>query len=101
MAERVCEYEQFRNGYTEQLKTALKTTYEYLNYSELLRSEYIRITHHTRIETYVINLKKKLVDKIGPANAERFVTDLALVCRSHGEDFSLYKSWIINLKLVR
>lgn len=89
LAERVCDYEQFRNGYAEQLKaTTLKATYEFLNYSELLRSEYIRATHHLRIETFVLNLKKRLVDKIGPANAERFVTDLSLVCRSHGENFS-------------
>lgn len=87
LAERVCDYEQFRNGYAEQLKTSSKTIFEFLNYCELLRSEYIRITHHLRVETYILNVKKKLLDKIGPADAERFATDLSLVCRSHGEGF--------------
>lgn len=91
LAERVCDYEQFRNGYAEKLKITLKSTSEFLDYSELLRSEYIRITHHIRIEIYIINLKKRLIDKIGAANAERFVTDLSLICRSHGEDFKFVK----------
>lgn len=87
LAERTCDYEQFRNGYAEQLKATLNSTPEFINYSELLRSEYIRTTHHIRVETYILNLKKRLADKIGPASAERFVTDLSLICRSHGEDF--------------
>lgn len=92
LAERVCKYEDFRNGYTEKLKTVLKMPSEFLNYSELLRSEYIRSTHHLQIEKYILNLKRRFAKIIGPANAERFVRDLSLVCRSHGEDFKFVQN---------
>lgn len=98
LAERVRDYEQFRNGYAEQLKVALKSTHEFLNYSELLRSEYIRATHHIRIEKYVINLKKRFTDKIGAVNSGRFMADLSMICRSHGEDFRFVQS--LNNKSV-
>lgn len=99
LAERIRDYEEFRNGYSYQLKENLENVSEFLNYSELLRSEYIRITHHTRIEKYILNLKRRLEKIIGPTKAERFVVDLSLICRSHGEDFLFVQKLKCNSEL--
>lgn len=99
LAERIRDYEEFRSGYSYQLKDNLETIPRFLNYSELLRSEYIRITHHIRVEKYILNLKRRLEKIIGTAKAERFVVDLSLICRSHGEDFLFVQKLNCNSEL--
>jgi hypothetical protein len=83
----IVDYEKFRNGYADKLKKLLVNPAEYFNYSELIRAEYIRITHHKRIVRYIQSLKRRFDSKITVANVERYVDDLSLICRSHGEDF--------------
>ncbi len=101
LAERVQHYEQFRSRYTDKFNVLQNDTVKYLNYCELVRSEYIRTTHHTRIETYILVLKNQLAGKIGITAAEQMVRDLSQICRSHGEPFKFvqnlnYKSTIFH-----
>ena len=91
LVSRVREYEGFRNEYTDKLKLLTESKKDYLNYSALIRREFIRTTHHTRIEYYIKKLKLKLEQKIGAVKANCFVESLSKICRSHGENFDFIK----------
>ena len=85
LAELMCSYEEFRNGYTEELDGCKDSVSKYMNKSKFIRSEFIRQTHHIRVVDNVYALKGKIADAIGGFYAESFVEDLAAVCRCHGE----------------
>ncbi len=86
LAALVCEYEEFRNGYVEQLRSASSNTAKYLNLSKLIRSEFIRQTHHIRVVKNINSLKGSISKIIGAFHAEKFICDLGNICRCHGED---------------
>lgn len=88
LASMLVEYQNFRNGFAEQLrKVSSKEDFESLN--TFIRTDYIRATHHIRIETYVNNLESIFGNSFEqPAWGKKLAKDLALVCRSHGEDIS-------------
>lgn len=88
LASLLCNYERFRNGYVEELKKYKANTTQYLNYSKMVRCEFIRSTHHTRIEQCIKGIKRKYVDIIGSFSTERFIDDLGNICRGHGEQIS-------------
>jgi hypothetical protein len=110
LASMLIEYQNYRNGFAEQLrKISNKEDFESLN--TFIRTDYIRATHHIRIETYVNNLESIFGNSFEqPAWGKRLAKDLALVCRSHGEDISYlellntsaqyYGSESANLQLV-
>ena len=87
LAKRAREYEDFRNEYADKLEAMKSDRSEYLNYSELIRSEFIRKTHNTRVVDYIRNLRRKLGFEIGDHASTRVLEDLSLICRAHGEDF--------------
>ncbi len=91
LAERVREYERFRNEYSDDLKLYLEDTHQFISYSDLIRAEFIRSTHHLRIEKYILNVKKHLKSKVAQSKIERFTSDLSQICRSHGECFQFVK----------
>ncbi|MCY9660710.1 ATP-binding protein [Paenibacillus chondroitinus] len=93
MAERLVEYQQFRNGYSEELKQKAETgsVKSYLEYSDLIRYEYIRVTHAQRVEKYVRNLSSLFQERIGGVWGEALAKDLAIICRSHGESLEYIK----------
>ncbi|MFR0018738.1 MAG: hypothetical protein ACLRU3_02160 [Paraclostridium sp.] len=93
LADLMCDYEEFRNGYVEDLERYKKSPSDYINYSKIIRSEYIRSTHHIRIESYIKRIKQKYICYIGSLEAEKFVNDLGLICRSHGEEIE----YVFNL----
>jgi len=97
LAERLQDYETFRNKYSDKLNELSNDTVAYLNYSELIRNEYIRCTHHIRVEKYIRNIKSIISSIIGMSDAERFVSDLSLVCRSHGENIDFVYNLDYNL----
>ena len=82
------EYENFRNGYSAELAANNKSVVDYMNISKLIRSEFIRTTHHTRVVENIKSLKKKIDKILGGFAAECFVKDLADICRCHGEPIS-------------
>jgi molecular chaperone HtpG len=86
LSKRVIEYESFRNKYATELKQRIKNVPEYLNYSELLRAEFIRSTHHLRAASYIEALKNRFSENIGNAIATQLILCLSTICRSHGEN---------------
>ena len=79
------EYERFRNEYSAELAANKQSVVEYINISKLIRSEFIRKTHHIRVVENIKSLKKKFECILGGYNTEHFVQDLADICRCHGE----------------
>ena len=82
------DYEEFRNGYHVELSAKKHSVAEYINFSRLIRSEYIRVTHHTRVVDNVKALKKKIEGILGEFAADYFIQDLANICKNHGEPIS-------------
>lgn len=85
LAERVRDYENFRNEYADQLESKTGDLHQYLELSQILRAEFIRKTHHIRVADYIKNLRQPLTAQIGASASERFLEDLSALCRSHGE----------------
>ncbi len=85
LAQLMRDYEQFRNGYNTELTSNKGSVAEYINISRLIRSEYIRTTHHLRVIDNVKSLKSKFESAIDSFAANNFVEDLASVCNCHGE----------------
>ena len=79
------DYEEFRNGYSAELEANKKSVVEYMNISKLIRNEFIRKTHHTRVVENIKSLKKIIESILGGFATEHFVQDLADICRCHGE----------------
>lgn len=93
LASMLIEYQNYRNGFAEELrKINSKEDFESLN--TFIRTDYIRATHHIRIQTYVNNLESTFGNSFEqPAWGKRLAKDLALVCRSHGEDISFLEKF--------
>ncbi|MBC9786276.1 hypothetical protein H1S01_17600 [Heliobacterium chlorum] len=89
LAGRLIEYQEFRNGFTEELKeTKLRSDIAgYLELNDLIRYEFVRTTHHSRIEKYVKNLSSLFEEYLDGSWGKALAYDLAKVCRSHGEAF--------------
>ena len=66
------EYEKFRNGYSAELAANNKSVVEYMNISKLIRSEFIRTTHHTRVVDNIKSLKKKIENILGGFTTDSF-----------------------------
>lgn len=86
LAEFMQQYEEFRNGYITDLDKCEGSVSEYMDKSRWIRSEFIRQTHHIRAVENVESLKGKIADAIGGFYAEKFIEDLAAICRCHGEN---------------
>lgn len=86
LAEFMQQYEEFRNGYITDLDKCEGSVSEYMDKSRWIRSEFIRQTHHIRAVENVESLKAKIADAIGGFYAEKFIEDLASICRCHGEN---------------
>ncbi len=85
IAQRARAYEAFRNGFADKLSEKKADEREYLTLSELIRSEFIRKTHHTRAADYISNLRRKLSNEIGDSSAVKVLEDLSNVCKAHCE----------------
>lgn len=93
LAARLIEYQGFRNGYSQEFKyfEKSKDLHSYLEFSDLLRYDFIRITHAQRVETYIKNLSSRFTVALGGAWGEALAKDLGEVCRSHGESMDYVK----------
>jgi len=92
LARLMIDYETYRNGYVDTLKSKLNSTCEYLRYSEELRINYIRENHHKQATKNVACLEEKIKPAIGNGDARQFINILADVCKSHGEDLSFVQN---------
>jgi hypothetical protein len=88
------EYQNYRNGFTDKLK-GVKDSSEFAELNESIRVDYIRATHHTRIETYIKNLETTFGVAL-PACGKKLARDLSLICKSHGEDVDFIKNMNVN-----
>ena len=88
LAEMICSYEEFRNGYITELKSNKSTVAKYMDISRMIRSEYIRQTHHVRAVQNVCSLKSKIASAIDSYYADKFINDLSSVCKCHGENIT-------------
>lgn len=85
LAKLICEYEEFRNGYIESLRQYTDSFSDYYNMSKMIRSEYIRQTHHIRVAENICALKRRFSAALGDRCAQYFTEDLSNICRCHGE----------------
>lgn len=86
LANLLIEYQNFRNGFADKLKKN-NNQQEFDSLNEFIRIDYIRVTHHMRIETYIKNLESSISKAFEqPAWGKKLAHDLSLICRSHGED---------------
>lgn len=93
LASTLIEYQNYRNGFAEQLRK-VNGNDEFESLNSFIRTDYIRATHHIRIQTYVNNLESIFGNSFEqPAWGKRLAKDLALVCRSHGEDISFLEEF--------
>lgn len=96
LSELLIDYQNYRNGFADKLKK-VKNQEEFNDLSEFIRIDYIRATHHTRIETYVKNLETIFSQDFPiPAWGKKLAHDLSLICRSHGEDANYINSFSQN-----
>lgn len=86
LAELLVDYQNYRNGFSDQIRRIDSlTNFEELN--DFIRIDYIRATHHSRIETYIKNLEPLFSNAFEqPTWGKQLANDLAKICRSHGED---------------
>jgi hypothetical protein len=90
------EYQNHRNGFADKLK-AIKNQAEFSDLNEFIRIDYIRTTHHKRIETYIKNLETTFGNAFEQsAWGKKLAHDLSLICRSHGEDISFIEGLNTN-----
>jgi len=96
LATLLIDYQNFRNGFSENIKR-IASQDEFADYNEFLRIDYIRSTHHSRIEVYVKNLENTFGNAFEqPAWGKRLAHDLAIICRSHGEPASFIEDFSTN-----
>lgn len=86
----IFEYETFRNRYVTQLKEKNKSC-DYIEFSKVIRSEFIRITHHKKAVNNIKNLKNKIETAISPYYTNTFLQDLENICQAHGENLDFIK----------
>ncbi len=92
LATMLIEYQNYRNGFAEQIRK-INSKEDFENLTNFIRTDYIRATHHLRIQTYVNNLEYIFGNSFEqPAWGKRLAKDLALICRSHGEDISFLEN---------
>ncbi len=86
LAKRVRSYEEFRNGFSDQLRNKKLDSYDYLNYSNLIRCDFIRTTHNKRIVEFIGNMRKRFRALLKKSTADKYLNVLAKVCKAHGDE---------------
>lgn len=93
LAELLIDYQSFRNGKIDKIKECKDE--ELANLNNELRTEYLRITHHKRVEGYIVNwgdtdrgFARFPISGMGKLLAN----NIAKCCRAHGEDAEYMKN---------
>ena len=96
LAKLLVDYQNYRNGFADQIK-AEKSINDFEKLNDFIRIDYIRATHHVRIETYIKNLESLFSNAFEqPTWGKQLANDLAKICRSHGEDASFINGLSTN-----
>lgn len=91
LTESLIDYQNYRNGFSPEL-SKLTTIEEFNDYNLNLRTNYIRISHHKKTFEYVKNLSKIFANYLGEVWSDRLLSDLAKICRAHGESIEYLKA---------
>ena len=83
LAEDMLAYQEYRDGFASDPQKMSEAEIRKFNSATL--QDYIRISHHKRIQTYICNAEKFFIDALDGNWAKRLVHDLSKVCRAHGE----------------
>lgn len=85
LVELLIDYQSFRNGKIDKINASKGKAK--INTNNELRVEYLRITHHKRIEKYVKNwCETRFADFPDSDMGSCIANDIAKCCRAHGED---------------
>lgn len=85
LADLLVDYQNFRNGFAKELKN-INNIEDFKAVNDFIRIDYIRATHHKRIETYIKNLETRFGNAFEQSSwGKKLANDLAKICRSHGE----------------
>lgn len=96
LATLLVDYQNYRNGFADQIKK-IKSQNDFEDLNEFIRIDYIRATHHLRIESYIKNLESLFSKSFEqPAWGKKLAHDLSLICRSHGEDANFINDFSVN-----
>lgn len=90
LAEFLIEYQEFRNGYISDIKKC-NTNKNFKRLNNRIRIGFIRKRHHNLSYRYIINATSTFLSKIKGPWIKGLVSDLANICKSHGEDLSFVK----------
>lgn len=92
LAQTLVDYQTFRNGYKNNLDN-VNSEKEFEEINSSIRVDFIRSTHHKRIEEYINNLSDRFYNSCDKAQwANKLAKDLAKICRAHGEDIEYVKT---------
>ena len=80
------EYQEFRNGYSEQIKQCIDND-SFASLNNQIRIEFIRSQHHICAQRYVNNATPFFKSHISEAWIGKLISDLGSICQSHGEDY--------------
>lgn len=99
LSEMLIEYQAFRNGYIDKIKESIKNgCFESINQS--IRIDFIRTYHHKESALYIRNLQKIASPILGECWVQRLFTDLADICRSHGETIDFVRNLNKEVKYI-
>lgn len=85
LAKRIQSYEEFRNGFSDKLQHKKSNEHDYLNYSNLIRCDFIRETHSKRIVDLIGYMRKRFSVVLKNSIADKYLNTLAEVCKAHGD----------------
>ena len=96
LASLLVDYQNFRNGFSKELKN-VKDIEDFKIINDFIRIDYIRATHHIRIETYIKNLETRFGNSFEQSSwGKKLANDLAKICRSHGENVDFIEDLSTN-----
>ena len=83
LADDMLAYQEYRDGFPSEPQKM--SDEEICKFNSTTLQDYIRISHHKRIQTYICNAEKFFIDALDGNWARRLVHDLSRICRAHGE----------------
>ncbi|WP_407531869.1 HD domain-containing protein [Elizabethkingia meningoseptica] len=96
LSDLLIDYQNFRNGFAKELKN-VDSIEDFNDVNEFIRIDYIRATHHLRVETYIKNLEERFGNAFEQSSwGKKLANDLAKICRSHGENIEYIEKLSIN-----
>lgn len=91
LANELIEYQKYRNGYSEALRSVASIS-QFETINTQIRASYIRKTHPRRAEQYIQNLETQFYESVRSSWVKKLLIDLSHICRAHGEELNYVES---------